>query len=195
MSNAISHLSDKISSPPLYQRLLGLDWQLLKPAVRRAHRGKDGGQWRGRLRVKPGRSLAARIARILLRLPAAGQSVPTRLTIESNGKTERWKRYFGATCLLTTQTSDSAGNLVERVKCAELRFRLSVVDGNMLYSQVGAALCIGPLRLSLPRVLWPRVTAHEQAAGTNRTKVCITVSLPMIGLLTSYKGEMKEVTP
>lgn len=195
MLDTLDRAPDRIAASPLYQRLLGSDWRLLSIAVRRAHRGESGAQWSGRLRVHAGGGLLTRIACVLLRLPAAGDGVLTRLTIDATPTTERWTRYFGNTRLVTNLSSDAYGNLVERVKCVELRFQLRVADGSLNYEQVSAGFRFGPLRLPLPRGLCPRVTAREAAVADNRTKISISVSLPIFGLLTSYEGEMEEVRP
>ena len=81
--------------------------------------------------------------------------------------------------------------MAEQAGLTELRFRLEVRDGGLIYHPAGAALRLGWLRIPLPRWLAPTVTALESPAeAPGQTVVSVRVSLPILGLLISYEGLM-----
>jgi hypothetical protein len=162
----------------------------LDHAVRRAHRDGYEMRARGTFRVQHGDSSLSKWLCWVLRLPPAADSVETCLTITRRGSGEQWLRTFGNRPLLTNQSSRNDGILVERVAGLELLFRLEVVEGGLVYRQVGTAIDFGPFRLPLPHWCWPRIAAYEQAAGTEQTRVVVEVSLPIVGLLIAYTGTL-----
>ncbi len=81
--------------------------------------------------------------------------------------------------------------LGEQVGIVELHFQLEAADGALVYRQVSAKLRLGPLALPLPGFLRPRVEAREEPDGPRRTRVSVSVTAPMIGLLISYEGYLE----
>ena len=165
-------------------------WQQLDEAVRRAH--EPGTEMHGPFRVEHGRGKVARLLARLARLPPASESVEAFLLIAADGDREHWQRSFGGHPFHTMQWCESGGIIVERRNSIQLRFRLRVADGALRYEQVGAAFCIGAVHLPLPNWLAPRVEAIEEHAGAGRVRVRVSVTLPLVGLLIAYEG---EVTP
>lgn len=100
-------------------------------------------------------------------------------------------RSFGGKFVKTVQYA-ARGKLYERLGFLELRFLLKVVDGNLHFQQTGAAIWLGVITIPLPKFLKPRVEAFERSVGANRTRISVAVSLPVIGLLISYAGELAE---
>jgi uncharacterized protein DUF4166 len=181
---------------PLYESLVGPAWDALPASVRRAHLGAEGLEAAGVLRVERGSGRAARVLARLCRLPEAGESVPVRLSVRREGPGERWVRSFGARRLVSSQHACADGLLAERFGPLELRFRLAPTARGLRYEQGGTALCAGPLHLPLPRWMAPRVTATEEAAPPgDRTRLRVTVSLPVVGLLLAYEGELAVEAP
>jgi hypothetical protein len=141
------------------------------------------------MRVSRGTGRLARWLASLLGLPAAGEAVPVTLTVTASADGEEWRRTFAGVPLVTRQSARPDGLLAERVGLAELRFRLEVRDGGLVYHPAGAALRLGWLRMPLPNWLAPTVVAREAPAGASgRAEVSIRMSVPLLGLLICYEG-------
>lgn len=179
---------------PLYERLVGEAWQRLPTVVRGAHLASAPVRARGAFRVTRGANRVARALATLLRLPPAGDRTPILLEITPHGAGEKWFRTFGRSRLTTRQYESGDGLLAERFGPVELCFRL-VVDGDSLcYEQRRVRLCLGPLRVGVPRRLAPRVAARESAAaGARGTHVIVAVELPLVGLLIRYEGKLQLI--
>ena len=161
-------------------------WQQLDEAVRRAH--EPGTGMHGPFRVEHGRGKVARLLARLARLPPPSESVEACLRIAADGDREHWQRSFGGHSFHTMQWCEPGGFIVERRNSIRLR----VAGGALRYEQAGAAFCLGPIRLPLPHWLAPHVEAIEEPAGAGRVRVRVSVTLPFVGLLIAYEG---EVTP
>src|SRR5258707_9502151 len=148
----------------LYARLLGSDWSRLDETVRRVHVVSTPVRASGSFRVRHGNSMMAKWLLWLLDMPPAGEAVPARLIVRSCEGGESWVRTFGGRRLTTTQFPLGNSLLAERFGALELRFRLEVAAGALVYRPMSAALRIGPLTVSLPRWLRPQVDAREEAA-------------------------------
>lgn len=175
---------------PLYPRLLGSDWNRLHETVRRHHLDGDSVIAEGVFQIRHGRSWLARGLVRILRLPGIGDTVPTRLIITSDRDRERWDRTFGVQRMITTQWA--TGNLLtESFGLTELHFRLEAENGTLTYHQVRAAVRLGPVTLPLPAWLAPSVSANEgPGEQPHQTAVCVSVSLPLVGLLITYSGTL-----
>jgi hypothetical protein len=83
---------------------------------------------------------------------------------------------------------------MERSGIVEMWFRLVVVGGALNYQTVSVALRFCSLRISLPHLLSPCVTAWERAVGDmNQIHVSVDVSIPLIGRLIAYDGVLTQV--
>ena len=176
----------------LYPRLLGPGWDRLAPAVRRAHADGDVLVGIGTFGVAHG---VGRLARLLAgcgAVPPASDACPVRVTIRRHGLEERWHRRLAGTRLVTVQRAAPDGLLAERLGALELVFRLSVVDGALVYRQVAAMLRLGPFRPRLPARLAPRVAARERPDDDGiSTNVAVEITLPTGGLLLAYRGRVR----
>ena len=175
----------------LYPRIVGTAWANLSEPVQRLHTGAFEGA--GKFTVRHGESSPARLLIKLLRLPAAGVDIPVKLSVITQKSGERWERTFGGgTPFVTEQRAGDSGLMIERIGWAEIRYRLEIAGGALFYRQTGTKLCVGPLRLPLPRSLAPRIAARESAIDETSTHISVEVTLPAIGRLISYKGFIKE---
>lgn len=178
----------------LYSDLLGQHWLDLHPFVRCMHVTGKPLTRTGTFRVRRGTSAIARIAQMLLGLPRTSESSPVTLRIEPNSQGERWIRRIGDVTFVTTQAS--AGNLLrERVGIVDLYFSLRVVDNCLHYHQTAAKLPLGLLSIALPRWLAPHVVASETPKGDRAVDISVLVSLPMVGLLVAYEGQLSTEPP
>lgn len=177
----------------LYERLLGEAWGELDEPVRRLHERGTGPCGEGLFAVRGGNFLARTLAR-LAGLPAGGEAVRVCLSVThaEDGTAERWHRTFEGRVFDTLQREGAGRMLAERAGPFELMFRLSVEGGALVYTQAGAALRVGPLRVPLPRSLAPRVDAREGDAGDGEA-VLVRVSsrAPFVGLMLSYEGRLR----
>jgi hypothetical protein len=173
-------------SSVLYPEVLGKDWLALSENVRCAH--SVGGEMNGVFRITHGTRWAAKTLAHWSDLPQAADAADTRLKIFSEGAGERWERQFNSDAFTTRQWRGKNGFLVERFGEWELQFKLRVEEGNLIYDQSGAKLCVGAFHLPLPRACAPHVVAKEMQDGATRVLVTVTVTLPLVGLLISYEG-------
>jgi hypothetical protein len=172
----------------LYPSLLGAAWEDLPEPVRRAHDISHPLCYRGALSVRGGRSAAARLVAALLRLPRPGEGVPVRLVVTPAVDGCCWRRTFGSQTLLTRQFRRGDW-LVERFGILDLCFALIVEKGRIRYRQTAAALCVGRLRLPLPRLLMPVVAADAWVVdGESEMRIEIRVSAPLVGTVLEYGG-------
>jgi len=146
----------------------------------------------GRFTVRQGDRAPARLLARLLGLPAAGPDVPVKLVVTPHALGERWERAFGASRLVSEQRAGRGGLMVERMGPAEVHYRLEVAGGALFYRQAAATLRLGPIGLPLPRWLAPQIVARESAMPDEKsTHISVKVSLPLLGLLVSYKGSIE----
>ncbi|MET0404616.1 MAG: DUF4166 domain-containing protein [Cystobacter sp.] len=181
---AASALLEAPAPPSLYAGLLGAEWEGLPLRVRQLH---GEGLARGLFLVRRGPGWLIALVGALLRLPPAGEDVPTRLQVRSEGAEQSWERAFGAHALVTRQHVWPGGLLAERLGAVTCVFRLRAEGRGLRYEQVGAWLCLGPLRLRLPSALAPRIEA-EALDSPEGMRVNVRIAAPLLGRLVSYEG-------
>jgi hypothetical protein len=143
----------------------------------------------GSFDVRHGTNAAARLLARLMRLPAAGLNVPTRLVVTETRGGQHWHRTFAGRDFITEQRRTADGMMAERSGAFEMLFRLDERGGVLLYRQVGFAFRLGRLRVPLPRLLSPRVVAREHtSADGSRLRASVRVIAPLVGLLIAYRG-------
>ncbi|HEX8352051.1 MAG TPA: DUF4166 domain-containing protein [Pyrinomonadaceae bacterium] len=185
--------TDGLGRAGLYERLVGDDWGELDEPVRRFHTYDGELRGAGTFAVRRGAGRAARLVARLLGLPEGGEAVPLLLSVERQaGGGERWRRSFAGKDFITEQGEHAGRLMAERAGPFELLYRLDAEGGALAYTQVGAALRAGRVRLRLPRRLAPRVGARERAAeGGECVHVCVRVTSPLVGLVIEYEGRVR----
>jgi hypothetical protein len=161
---APAHALAPAQAPSLYAGVLGPSWEALPAIVRRLH---QEGSFSGRFTIRRSPGALSVVLGWLSRFPAAGENVDTRLVVRRDGALQHWERSFGGHVLATVQRAWEGSLMGERFGPMECVFRLRAVDKGLFYEQVGAWLCLGPLRLPVPRLLAPRIecTATEAPEG------------------------------
>lgn len=182
-------MAETATTPGLYQRVLADAWVQLDETVRQFHDGSVAVRAEGIFRIRHGSNWLSRLLAWLARLPLAGEEVPVQLAIVPQGRVEEWQRSFVGRSMFSRQW-DRDGVLIEILGHTELRMRLNVVDGALHYESTSAALCLGPLRLPLIGWLRPRGRASETPLGPDRLRVAVEMSLPLLGRLISYEGNV-----
>ena len=83
--------------------------------------------------------------------------------------------------------------LAERFGWAELWFCLRVSEGALVVESTGAALVLGKLRVSLPRLLSPRIKATVRGATgfCNGLEISVEFALPLVGPVLCYEGYLE----
>jgi hypothetical protein len=179
------------SSCGLYPHLLGASWSQLDKAVQRLHSAGAFVHAAGTFRVRHGDNRLARLLVRLAGLPAAMETVVVRLIITPRAGGEEWRRTFAGRPLVSWQGPGPSCLLAERIGLLELRFRLEVGGGALIYRTHAVVLRLGPLRVPLPRFLMPRVAAAEKSAGDgDRAHIAVEMTLPWVGLLIAYEGTL-----
>jgi hypothetical protein len=176
----------------LYPRLLGVAWDSLDPSVQRVHADESLTHADGVFQVSraPGRLLGLILD--VARVPRASGGVRVRLAVVCRGPTEHWRRVFDGRPLETVQTAGGDGLLVERIGVLEIRFRLAVKHGELVFRQQSLTVCLGPMRVRLPHWLALQVAAREGPAGQpDLTKVEVRVMTPGGNPLFSYRGTVR----
>ncbi|HVT34846.1 MAG TPA: DUF4166 domain-containing protein [Nevskiaceae bacterium] len=171
----------------LYQRALGPAWARLPAPLRQLHEVRGRHAWQGMASVENGRSLLARLCRVLMGFPAAAAEVPVRVTLERIGESERWTREFGASrfhSVLSLPRDGEAGVVIERFGLLSFRLGLPADEHGLEMPMRGARV----LGLPLPRLLTPRSRTREFVDDQGRFCFDVAVSLPAAGLLVHYRG-------
>jgi hypothetical protein len=125
----------------------------------------------------------------MARLPDAGDDVATRLTLTPVDGQMRWTRSFGSRTLTTQQRVLPDGRVAELYGIVECALRLEGDATGITYDTSGARLCLGGLRVPLPRPLSPRIRARAEAKD-GAMRVAVRLSVPLLGTILEYEGDV-----
>jgi Domain of unknown function (DUF4166) len=164
--------------------------------LHRFHTGTVSATAAGLLDVDPGKSGPIRVLGRLLRLPppATGQTTRLRIVRQVEGASihERWIRTFGSASLATRQLR-TGEQISERAGPVECRMRCRATASDIWYIPAGAAVILGRLSVRLPGLIAPQACAHAWSSGDSAFGVEVSVRVPLIGVLMSYRGHFTEV--
>ncbi|GAB1479857.1 hypothetical protein MASR2M74_24260 [Paracoccaceae bacterium] len=163
--------------------MLGADFARLPPALQNLHHRPA--IWKGRAEVIRGTTWPARLLTRLAGFPPAGQ-VPLTFSISATDAGEVWTRDFGRHRTRSTLRAGPDGVLCEAFGPFRVTMRPAVTPH-------GLALTVTALHflgLPCPKLLLPRDTSTEAALPGGAVGFDIRASLPGIGLLIRYRGEM-----
>lgn len=176
---------------PLFQRLLGADFERLPAPVRELHSLGESAAAEGRADVTAAAGPAPWLLRWFAGLPQPGRDVPVTVVFHLDGKgRERWERRFASrryTSTMTAGTGSTEGLLAEYFGLFRLYFRLMPSEEGLAWSLARWRL----LGISLPRWTTPSIECLESADGT-RFVFDIDVALPMIGHIMHYRGRIER---
>jgi hypothetical protein len=172
----------------LYSSVMGTGWAELAEPIRFFHSARSVTHARGRFRVARGANILARLMASAMRLPREAAASELTLTIERDGRRERWERAFGGQLLVTTQELSETGALLEHFGPMVIAFALRAVNGDLVLQQLGTTLAVGPWRLPLPYWASPQISAREEPQGPSQIKVAVKVAAPGLGMLVTYDG-------
>lgn len=175
--------SSYLVAAPLYERVMGEEFEHLPTVLRQFHRAATGASASGTMRVSRRGGLIGKQIGDLLGLPTAGDAVPIRLQVSVEGDKERWVRWFGDKETKTMQWEDD-GLLVEEGSAMRFHFELSTDGDSLEFRQRHVKLF--PF-FPLPRFAAPRSQAKMTARGDG-WDVEVSVSVPVLGRVIEYQG-------
>lgn len=100
---------------------------------------------------------------------------------------ERWERSFGPWRMPSWQWQDGE-HLMERLGAVTLRFAIDCDSSGLSLRLVQVRFCGIPL----PKILHPCVQATESAADGHTFRFDVAASMPLIGLVVHYEGELRH---
>jgi Domain of unknown function (DUF4166) len=171
----------------LYQRVMGAKWTLLHETLRHLHSGGLQRSATGKLRVRRNSGLVARIILKLASLPSESEATPTILTVRVRGTEEEWERYFSDLRVVSIQQADGP-LLIEAFGRLAIFFRLEAQNGGLQFVQERAQIRLGALRVAVPSLVAPEVSATEVPVDDNGFWVNVSIKIPAIGFLLAYEG-------
>jgi len=168
-------------SLPLFQRLLGAEFETLSPVVRALHAASGHRRYRGQVEVVRGANPLARLFAWATRLPPAGQG-EVEVEIDASGEEEKWTRHIGGHAM-PSRLWEQDRLLCEQLGLVRFGFRLTVEEGAIVW-RVARASTLG---LPLPARWFAQVLARESGAE-GRYRFDVAASMPVVGLLVHYRG-------
>lgn len=171
----------------LYKRILGEKYAILPKAVQQLHDFDSEAVYEGKCYVRRGTGLLSNIFADLLSLPKTGENSSVSVHFRSEGAKECWNRSFNGRPFRSVQWQ--AGDLLyEKLNFTTLVFKV-VATGQMLDLDLQQVYVLG---LPLIRFLSPKVIARETEED-GRFHFFIRTSLPLLGVLVEYEGNLERV--
>jgi hypothetical protein len=176
-----------MSYQTLYQRLLGDDFDKLPAVLRNFHSLPHGGRALGTVTVRRKAGLLRHQVTRILRLPPVGEGIPVRLQVLPTRDGELWRRHFGEHCVETMQWQDG-DFLIEKAGLLCFVFRVLADENGLRFEFQNNRL--HKLNLSLGSPLPVAATAR---GFDKRWHIGVSIASPLLGVLTTYEGEMTPV--
>lgn len=175
-----------MNSPTLYQRVLGQDFFRLPRVLQQFHGLPQGGSAIGRVTVERNAGWFHHAAARLLHLPNAGEDVALHLQVIPQDNTERWIRQFGGQSVETLQWQEGK-YLMEKAGPLYLAFQLTADEQGLTFHSTHK-------RHNARDILFPtgfamRVQAQALDKG-DRWHLEVSISTPLLGKITTYRGEI-----
>ena len=166
---------------PLFQRVLGAEFESLPPAVRALHAASGHRRYRGQVEVVRGANPLARLFAWATRLPPAGRG-EVEVEIDASGAEEKWTRHIGGRAM-PSRLWEQDGLLYEQLGPVRFGFRLAVEEGGIVW-RVERITALG---VGLPARWFGEVRARESELE-GRYQFDVAAALPLVGLLVRYRG-------
>lgn len=178
--------------PTLFETALGADWPQLAAPLRELHGAFRSAEYAGEASVENGRNPLARFARWMMRLPAAAERVPVRVSLKGSAAQEHWLRRFGSSRFESTLRWDARRQRITET-FGLMRFELGLhVEGSSLHWPVTRGWLCG---LPLPRFLLPISDSREDVDEEGRFRFDVSIRLRGIGLVARYRGWLVSGKP
>ena len=179
---------EQLSNRPLFQRILGSEFEQLPEPIRSLHAVTTLTLAEGRCTVTRGGNVLARLLARLLSLPPDCRDGKIQLVMRRRDELEVWVRTIAGRRFVSTLRQSGPGQVTERIGPVDFDFALRP-GATELAMSLRAVRVFG---LSLPQRLWPRITARETVAD-GRFRFDIVTSLPGIGQIVAYSGTLAAI--
>ncbi|MBV8634333.1 MAG: DUF4166 domain-containing protein [Burkholderiaceae bacterium] len=172
---------------PLYQQILGSDWDALPASIRAMHTLQGRLEARGLARVERGTGLLARLSAWLNGFPEAGENVPVTVRFELAEGVECWQRDFGGKRFTSYQSAGKGSGkdklLNERFGPITFGIALQLDQGKLRLIMRRWRFCGVPL----PMFLAPGGDTYEHVED-GRFCFHVEINQPGIGMIVRYRG-------
>ena len=175
-----------MNTQPLYERILGRDFDALPGTVRAMHDVRGRLVAEGRCRVQGPTSFLLSIVSSVFGLPSTSGDVAVRIEMVEVANGEKWTRWMGRDrfCSLLAQARGRHAHcLTEQFGLFKFFFDVPV-DASGLCMVLARMTCAG---VPVPRVFWPRVRARERCVD-DRFRFDVSIEVPRLGRLVAYSG-------
>lgn len=177
------------ASGGVYQQILASAFDALPDQVRALHSTKADRTWTERAEVRRGRGPLSRAISSLFGFPDEGVDVPVSVRFAPDSGGERWTRTFGNSVFSSHQSCGTGRDqylLVERFGVVAVS--LALVSHSQRLFLIPRRLTV--LGMPMPRFLLPKGASLEfEQAG--RFHFDVVIMLPVVGLLTAYRGYLQ----
>jgi hypothetical protein len=175
------------------------DWfgdafERLHPQLQALHR--HGGRLRGTVEIRHGTGIARHAGRFLahrlgIPMPAADNTLAVNIFSDTQGL--HWNRRFNDDrdfcSVFIPVGSFPDGHWLERSGPIELALQVEVIDGGWHWRPLRSRI----FGLTLPRWMLPRTAAYKQFVD-GRYQFSVTIGLPLLGTVLSYRGRLDVVS-
>ncbi|HXN16229.1 MAG TPA: DUF4166 domain-containing protein, partial [Usitatibacter sp.] len=178
--------ASELAPQPLYRELLGNAWERLPEPIRLMHNNIAGLEAHGNGRVARGERWLARFAATAFGFPEAADSVPVRVSFQSRGHGELWRRTFNQKSFCSFQARGegrSEGLLCERFGAFSFYMALVVEDEKLAFVVRGWSF----LGIPLPLALAPMCNSYE-FVQEGRFHFHVELAHALTGLIVRYSG-------
>ena len=179
---------EQLSNRPLFQRILGSEFEQLPEPIRSLHAVTTLTLAEGRCTVTRGGNVLARLLARLLSLPPDCRDGKIQLVMRRRDELEVWVRTIAGRRFVSTLRQSGPGQVTERIGPVDFDFALRP-GATELAMSLRAVRVFG---WSLPQRLRPRITARETVAD-GRFRFDIVTSLPGIGPIVAYGGTLAAI--
>lgn len=180
-------------TPPLFQRLLGADFDRLPAAIREAHDVQGTVTLEGLANASGPDNILGKFVAWMFRLPGSGKQMPVRVEMRSeHDGSETWTRtYPNVTMRSNLRNPDPSTRQVdEAFGPLSVRLQWTVRESGLSLRAIGARF----LGIPLPLMLTPRSDASEAVDADGQFTFDVPIALPLIGTIVHYRGRLTIVS-
>ncbi|MBO6893455.1 MAG: DUF4166 domain-containing protein [Roseibium sp.] len=177
---------------PLFNEILGADFERLPSTVKQFHTIGQRHHWSGEAEVRRGGSLIAALVCRVFGFPPTATRIPVTVKIEENGSVETWHRRFGQRIFVSTLTVKGVPG------SGVLRERFGAFSFDIELSLKGRELCFPVIRarfLGIPLPGWLLPTSDTRETEEDGHFIFdVALSLLMVGPLVHYSGWLQPIS-
>lgn len=178
---------DSHSGPSVFRQALGAKFDGLPQALRAIHAAGSKRTLRGSVDVQAATGIIGRWLLGFMGLPRHNGLHDLCVHVLPDGRGELWERSFAdATFTSRFEAEGALMRACELFGPFSLAYQFVPADGEMRWSLTSVRL----FGIPLPKALAPKVTAREWEGGNGTYHMKAQVSLPLLGHLLSYGGNL-----